>query len=174
MELNAFQREKCVYYINKLASWDVCHPFVEMVDPVKDGAPEYFTYIKEPISLNEIKRKLESNEYEDMDALKHDIDLIWQNSKTYNGPEAYYTLMALEGRNWFLKKIKNLPNTPEEEWILKINRLARKFNDALNHPPPDLDPTGKLTKQDKTQTKSVPTRAKGLGKGKMLGKTISF
>ena len=171
--MNSYQRDRCIYYISKLSTWEVCQPFIENVDPEKDGAPDYNLFIKEPMCLNEIKRKLENNLYDDMDSLKHDIDLIWLNSKTYNGPDAYYTLMAYEGRNWFLKKIKNLPNTAEEDWIIKINRLTRKFYDALCHPPPDLDPSGKLTKQEK-QVKPVPYRSKGIGKGKLCGKTIQF
>lgn len=174
MALNEFQREKCIKLIDTLVSWEVCHPFVKMVDPELDGAPEYFTYVKEPTSLNEIKSKLQNNAYRDINALKYDINLIYQNSKIYNGDEAYYTLMAFEARNWFYKKIEHLPTTAEEDWLLKINKLTKKFYNALLHPPTDLE-TNQKPAHAEVKTESQPVyRAKGKGKGKSQGKTISF
>ncbi|EAY11959.1 Bromodomain containing protein [Trichomonas vaginalis G3] len=174
MALTDYQREKCIKLIDTLVTWEVCHPFVKMVDPELDGAPEYFTYVKEPTSLTNIKEKLTNNQYKDIDALKHDVDLIYLNSKTYNGEEAYYTLMAFEARNWFFKKIEHLPSTVEEDWLYKINKLTAKFYDAICHPPSDLDTSTKPPMVEVKQESPQPYHAKGKGKGKTQGKTISF
>lgn len=138
MSLSKFQREKCLKMIDKLISWPICSPFIEMVDPERDGAPDYFEYIKEPMSLNEVKSKLINKKYRDMKEFTHDVRLIWQNARTYNGEDTLFTHMAMEASIWFDKKIDHFPNTLEEEWVDKVQKIAFAFYDALAHPPADL------------------------------------
>jgi hypothetical protein len=63
-KLSKFQQTKCLQITKKLIDWPICSPFVQMVDPVRDGAPDYFDLIKEPMALTEVKRKLMANDYD--------------------------------------------------------------------------------------------------------------
>lgn len=129
----------------KLIAWPICSPFIEMVDPERDGAPDYFDYIKEPMALNEVKKKLQNNKYDTIQAWERDVNLIWENAKTYNGDDTLFTHMAMEAALWFKEKMKRFPSTQEEEWTSKIQRTTRKLLEVLSHPPTELDPNGKLS-----------------------------
>lgn len=116
-----------------------------MVDPERDGAPDYLDYVKEPMALNEVKRKLLNNEYESREQWERDVNLIWTNAKTYNGDDTLFTQMAMEASMWFNEKMKRFPTTQEEDWARKIQRTTKKLLNVLSHPPAELDPSGKLT-----------------------------
>lgn len=143
--LTKFQQNKCLEIIAKLINWPICSPFVEMVDPEKDGAPDYLEVIKNPMALNEVKKKLNSNSYANLQEWKDDVNLIWENAKTYNGEDTLFTHMAMEAKLWFQHKMDSFPSTPEEEWTRKIQKTAKKLYEVLSHPPAELDPTGKLS-----------------------------
>lgn len=144
-KLSKFQQTKCLEITEKLINWPICSPFIEMVDPERDGAPDYFDYVKEPMALAEVKKKLTSNQYDSVQAWQRDIGLIWENAKTYNGDDTLFTHMAMEAALWFEQKMKRFPSTQEEDWTGKIQRTAKKLCDVLSHPPPELDPNGKLS-----------------------------
>jgi hypothetical protein len=144
-KLTKFQQQKCLELTDKLVSWPICSPFVEMVDPDRDGAPDYFDIIKEPMALAEVKRKLVGNEYDTVQSWERDVNLIWTNAKAYNGDDTLFTHMAMEAQLWFTQKMKRFPSTQEEDWTGKIQRTAKKLLDVLSHPPAELDPSGKLS-----------------------------
>lgn len=144
MGLSKFQQAKCQAIIDKLIAWPICSPFIEMVDPERDGAPDYLDFIKEPMSLAEVKRKLHHDEYESVKDWERDVLLIWSNARTYNGEDTLFTYMAMEADMWFRSKMKRFPSTNEEEWTGKIQRTAKKLYEVMAHPPPELDPTGKM------------------------------
>ncbi|EAX90281.1 Bromodomain containing protein [Trichomonas vaginalis G3] len=145
MSLNKFQLTKCLQIIEKLISWQICSPFVELVDPERDGAPDYLEVVKNPMALREVQKKLNDGAYSNLDQFKDDVDLIWSNAKLYNGDDTLFTHMALEAAQWFNEKMKRFPSTPEEEWTRKIQRTTQKLLGVLLHPPVELDPTGSLT-----------------------------
>ena len=144
-KLSKFQQTKCLEITDKLINWPICSPFIEMVDPERDGAPDYFDYIKEPMALNEVKKKLTSNQYDSIASWERDVNLIWQNAKTYNGEDTLFAHMAMEASLWFNQKMKRFPSTQEEDWTGKIQRTAKKLLEVLSHPPAELDPSGKLS-----------------------------
>ena len=142
MSISKYQRDKLLHIIEKLISWDICAPFRELVDPIRDGATDYFDVIKEPMSLNEVKKKLVNNQYTDLKGITYDVNLIWNNARLYNHEDSIFALMAKEAQNYFNEKMKTFPSTPEEEWLRKIRRVANQFYEAITHPPPDIDPKG--------------------------------
>ena len=141
--MNNYEKDRCMKIINKLISFPICYPFLEMIDPVRDGAPDYFEFVKEPMALAEVKRKLARDNYKTIDDFKRDVNLIWSNAVTYNG-EGTITDMALEAKYWFEKKMKKFPSSSAEEWTRKIQKTTRRFYKVLAHPPPELDPSGHL------------------------------
>ena len=145
MTLSKYQRDKLLHIIEKLISWDICAPFRELVDPIRDNAKDYLDIIKEPMSLNEVKKKLVNNKYTDLKSICYDVGLIWSNACLYNHEDSVLALMAKEAQCYFNAKMKNFPSTPEEEWLRKVKKVAIEFNNAITHPPPDIDPKGAST-----------------------------
>lgn len=171
-ELNSFQRKLCVKYLDNIAKWDVSFPFINFVDPINDGAANYNEIIKEPMAINEVKRKLESQEYNLLSELLYDVKLIWKNSESYNGRDAPFTLMAKDIYKTFKAKALKLPLTPEEEWFTKMKSNLRKFHELLLNPPPEIEQNSKGDSHDEETPRSMGS--KGSGKGKKSGKTIRF
>ena len=135
---------RCSQLLEKLISWSVCFPFIEMVDPEKDGAPDYLDFVKEPMSLNEVKKRLKEGQYTTIDAFKRDVNLIWENAKTYNGDDTLLFYMAMEAKLWFEKKMKKIEIPSEVEWTEKFQKTTRVLYNMLAHPPKEIDPNGNL------------------------------
>ena len=59
-------------------------PFLEPVDPIKLGIPDYFDVIKKPMDLQTIGRKLENGDYHDPWEYCDDMRLMFDNARLYN------------------------------------------------------------------------------------------
>ena len=151
MGLNKFQVTKCLAIIDKLINWAICAPFVDPVDITKEEAPDYYEIIKNPICLSEIKRKMQAGEYTSLSEYEKDVNLVWSNAVEYNGEDTLYAHMANEASLWFGKKMTKFPATAEEEWAGKLQRASKELLEVLSHPPPELDPSGKLTMSEETE-----------------------
>lgn len=60
----------------------VIDPFLEL--PPRAEYPDYYEYIKEPICMNTIKRKINKKEYQGLREFWQDIKLLCNNCRTYN------------------------------------------------------------------------------------------
>ncbi|KAF3911418.1 hypothetical protein ABW20_dc0103533 [Dactylellina cionopaga] len=106
--------------------------FLSPVDPVKLNLPTYFEIVKDPISLQEIEKKLTNNEYHNPQEVKADIELMVQNSVLFNGPEHAVTESGI--------------------------RIQSKLFNALDRlPPADLTPKAKVPPKRPTVSTSVTT-----------------
>lgn len=61
-------------------------PFLTL--PSKRELPDYYLAIAEPISLNQIRKKLKGGEYSQLSQLAHDLNTMFENCKTYNRPDS--------------------------------------------------------------------------------------
>lgn len=52
-------------------------PFIDPVDPIALGIPNYFEIIKNPMDLSLIDAKLKGNKYKSPFQFFRDIELIW-------------------------------------------------------------------------------------------------
>ena len=59
-------------------------PFRHAVDPIALGIPDYFDIIKNPMSMNDIKTKLDNGDYKDPWQFVDDVWLMFENAWTYN------------------------------------------------------------------------------------------
>ena len=130
-----YQIDKCMQIIDKVVQLPVSQPFIKKVDPLKDGIRDYLDIIKMPMSFDVIKSKLSSYSYKEMNEFIQDVELIWENAKTYNGEDSEVYLMAREASLYFNKHIKNLPNSVEEEWIQKLQKISLKLYKAFKMNP---------------------------------------
>jgi len=98
---------KCLPLIQNLLKHDFGWVFEEPVDPVKLNLPDYFDIIKYPMDLGQIRKKLESGSYYfEVDKVKEDVILTFQNAITYNAPGQEVHKVAKEMKEIFLKSWK--------------------------------------------------------------------
>ncbi|KAH8661427.1 hypothetical protein BGZ60DRAFT_380901 [Tricladium varicosporioides] len=66
--------------------------------PDKSVMPEYYQDIKNPIAMDLIKRKAKRKKYQSVDAVLKDLDLMFENAKSYNleGSQIYNDAIDLQ------------------------------------------------------------------------------
>jgi ATP-dependent helicase STH1/SNF2 len=71
-------------------------PFVAL--PSKKDFPDYYTIIRDPISMKMIEKKIKKEEYSSLSDLKKDVQRLCTNAKTYNedGSMIYVDAVAIE------------------------------------------------------------------------------
>ena len=91
--------------------------------PDKSELPDYYLEIKEPIAIEQIKRKAKRKKYQSIDHFLRDLDLMFNNCKSYNLEESqvYQDAVALqiEAR----KAVDEEKSKPDEDYALDEGRL---------------------------------------------------
>jgi hypothetical protein len=72
----------------------------------KKDYPDYYTIIKVPIDLTNMKNKTKRCEYTKVQELINDLDLLVNNSMIYNGDQHDVTIQAIKIRENAMNKIK--------------------------------------------------------------------
>jgi hypothetical protein len=72
----------------------------------KKDYPDYYTIIKNPIDLTQMKNKTKRCEYLKVQELINDLDLLVNNSMIYNGDQHEVTLQAVMIRENAINKIQ--------------------------------------------------------------------
>ncbi|KAK6089240.1 hypothetical protein P3W45_001759 [Vairimorpha bombi] len=78
------QLKYCAQILIKLKRNPNAFPFLEPVDPIKYGIPDYPLKIKYPMDLSTIKKKLDSRMYTSPEMFDSDVRLMFNNCYTYN------------------------------------------------------------------------------------------
>lgn len=84
-------------------------PFLQPVDPIALGVPDYYTVITNPMDLSTLKKKLETGEYENADQFESDCRLIFSNCYIYNHPDSEVYKMGQKLEEVFNNKWKHRP-----------------------------------------------------------------
>ena len=113
--------------------------FKDPVDWQKLQLWNYLEVIERPMDLSTILRKLESLEYETVAALRADVDLVWQNALTYNGPNSWIKKYIDEMRAIASKKFSEAESRPPG--------LARKPSGVTRAPPLSIRGVGNVPVQ---------------------------
>ena len=172
--MNEFEKRKCLELTNKMLRKDLCRLFRERVDPERDGAPDYYTIIKNPMDLSTIRKKLNSNEYKNIEQWISDVNLIWKNAKLYNTEGSIIHFIAQELEEWFARKCLLIPRNKDEEWMLQLRKASTALVRLSSHPPSSIVPmlnlsleeiiddtmTLPFTAQNSTKTESIKTQTK--------------
>ncbi|PYI02193.1 Bromodomain-containing protein [Aspergillus sclerotiicarbonarius CBS 121057] len=117
----------------------------EPVDPIKLNIPHYPQFIKRPMDLGTIERKLKNNLYRTAQAVIDDFALMVQNSLTFNGPDH---LVAIEGqrlKSTFDKQMVNLPRSDEVEDKKPKKPLSKPSVIRRDHRPVPSPSTARVT-----------------------------
>lgn len=152
--MNKFQLSQCDRIIDKLIDSPLCTPFIHLVDPIADGAPDYNEIVKQPMALEVIKRKIQSKDYKTMDDFKQDVNLIWSNAVAYNGEDTIYSYMAKESKIWFNEMVNRFTDSQETDWTRKLQSTIIKLNKLLSNPPEECDPNGLIRKETQEEAEN--------------------
>ena len=80
------EAKSCRQLLSSIQKHSAAWPFLQPVDPIAVGAPDYFRVITRPMDLSTIERKLGSREYDTTDSFAADLKLMISNCITYNPP----------------------------------------------------------------------------------------
>jgi bromodomain-containing factor 1 len=93
---------------------ELCWPFLQPVDPVAMGIPEYPTIVKRPMDLSTIKANLADGIYEDPIEVNQDVKLMLRNCNSFNpqGTAVWDAGRAVEA--YWQGRWKAMPPPPAE------------------------------------------------------------
>ncbi|XP_063267592.1 protein polybromo-1 isoform X4 [Prinia subflava] len=91
----------------------ISEPFFHL--PSKKKYPDYYQQIKTPISLQQIRTKLKNHEYETLDQLEADLNLMFENAKRYNVPNSAIYKRVLKLQQVMQAKKKELARRDDIE-----------------------------------------------------------
>ncbi|WVF68463.1 hypothetical protein IAT40_003229 [Kwoniella sp. CBS 6097] len=124
--------------LKKLMAHKMSHFFLQPVDPVRDGAPDYTAIIKEPMDLSTIRAKLDNGMYASRQDFVADVRLIISNCMTYNiSPTSPVRRSGESFERFFISLWSKTENT------LSSNAKASQ---RATQPPPPASPTVPIIK----------------------------
>uniref|UniRef100_A0A8C3HYN5 Protein polybromo-1 n=1 Tax=Chrysemys picta bellii TaxID=8478 RepID=A0A8C3HYN5_CHRPI len=91
----------------------ISEPFFHL--PSKKKYPDYYQQIKMPVSLKQIRTKLKNHEYETLDHLECDLNLMFENAKRYNVPNSAIYKRVLKMQQVMQAKKKELARRDDIE-----------------------------------------------------------
>lgn len=131
--------------LTKKSNQPLAWPFMEPVDAVKLGIPDYPTIIKNPMDLSTMKKKLDAGQYATADEFEADFRLMLQNCYLYNGAESDVArlgrdLEAVFDRKWASKPLPGAVASPaayndfdaDSEKIIQLNNQIQALQAELN------------------------------------------
>ena len=78
----------CKEILRQMMSHPKAGPFLEPVDAVGLGIPDYYTVVKHPMDFSTIERKLEKGKYRNEAEFAADVRQIFHNCRSYNQPSS--------------------------------------------------------------------------------------
>lgn len=123
----------CIDYTEKLIN----HPLTTYFrDPPESSIPDYKKVIERPISLKDIKKKFDNNEYKNISEWRSDVTLIWENAISYhskNGKKK--SSYALKLAETLKQKTDNslifVPSSELELIQYKMIKICKKMRDVM-------------------------------------------
>jgi len=97
--------------------------------PDKTERPEYYAAIRNPISLDLIKKKLKRKKYTNIDQVLQDLELMFENAKAYNkeGSEIHTDAIELQKQARMLTAQEKA--RPDDDFRDEAGRLPLDFID---------------------------------------------
>ncbi|TRZ01822.1 hypothetical protein DNTS_026172 [Danionella cerebrum] len=82
----------------------LAEPFFQL--PCRKNYPDYFQRINQPISLQQIRSKMKNNEYESVEQISADLNLMFENARRYNVPSSQIYKRVLKLQHVLQKSTK--------------------------------------------------------------------
>ncbi|WUR04661.1 bromodomain-containing protein [Vairimorpha necatrix] len=130
-----YQMKYCSTILQKLKRNPSAFPFLEPVDPVKYGIPDYPLKVKFPMDISTIKKKLDTKMYSSPSSFNSDIKLMFNNCYIYNHPDSEVYIMG-----------KNL----EQNYDLLFNELPVEICKKRKRPEINLERSKRIIRSGDT------------------------
>ncbi|KAJ5306613.1 hypothetical protein N7508_005628 [Penicillium antarcticum] len=91
--------------------------------PDKATYPDYYMEIKDPIAIDIIKRKSKRKKYNSVDHFMRDLDLMFENAKTYNQSDSEIFKDAVDLQNESRKLAEQEKKKPDSEFLMEDGRF---------------------------------------------------
>lgn len=124
-------KQHCIKIMDELIKREIAGLFVEPVDPILDGCPDYFEVILHPMDLTTCKTNLEQDKYQNVHQWKSDVNLIWSNAILFNGSDSIIGIIAIELQNVFNEYTKFFTDSPADDWVTELNQICEDFSQAV-------------------------------------------
>ncbi len=91
--------QACKKILTKLMQHSAAIWFLEPVDPIALGIPMYFDFVKRPMDLGTVSRRLEAYSYKTVVDFVDDVELVFRNSLSFNPVDSvvYQDTVTLAG-----------------------------------------------------------------------------
>ncbi|OWB73360.1 binding protein [[Candida] boidinii] len=124
-------------------------PFLQPVDIVKLNIPLYYNFIKRPMDLSTIEKKINADAYENPQQVVDDFNLMVQNCFTFNGKDSPISQMVRNVQASFEKHMLNMP--PKELPQQQQKQQKQKQQPPQQQQQRQIDPANS-TQLNSTQT----------------------
>lgn len=91
--------------------------------PDKAAMPEYFQEIKQPIALDVIKKKLKRKKYQSIEQFMKDVDLMFDNAKSYNQDNSVIYKDAVALQKETRQVAEEEKKKPDTDYVMEDGRL---------------------------------------------------
>ena len=76
--------ERCTEVVRELMKHKAAKIFLEPVDWEKEGLDDYRTYVKEPMDLGTVQKRLAASHYDRLESFANDVRLVWKAAFLFN------------------------------------------------------------------------------------------
>ncbi|KAF2084565.1 BAH-domain-containing protein [Saccharata proteae CBS 121410] len=91
--------------------------------PDKAAMPEYFNEIKNPMAMDLLKKKLKRKKYQSVDQFMKDVEVMFENAKSYNQDESQIYKDAVHLQKEARKAAEEEKKKPDTEYVMEDGRL---------------------------------------------------
>jgi chromatin structure-remodeling complex subunit RSC1/2 len=91
--------------------------------PDKAQMPEYYSEVKNPIALDMIKKKLKRKKYNGIEPFMKDIELMFENAKSYNTDESLVYQDAVFLQKETRKIAEEVRRKPDTDFVMEDGRI---------------------------------------------------
>lgn len=150
LTMTDYHRRRCLQALEKVEEYKISSFFSRPVDPVRDNCLNYFEIIEHPMDLGTVRKKLLSNEYQNPEEFKKDVNLIWDNSFKYNGKDQIISNLAKQLKKVFADNTQYLTGNEIVDWCLETDAIKSSIGifDAI----PQQEPKSYSLRQRKSDT----------------------
>jgi hypothetical protein len=127
MEITENQRHWCLNLIGHLFKWKLALFFRHPVDPEAEDLHGYFDRISRPMDLETVKKTLLDGNYLDVSSFLVNLRLIWQNAKTYYGPNTVMAFISDEILRYIDHEEQYVNLSAEQIWYQKLTEIQAKI-----------------------------------------------
>ena len=135
MPLSDYYKNWCDRILTSLVKWKITMPFRNPVDPIRDGAENYYEIIKNPMDFSTMRKKLTSNQYMDTKEFIDDLHLICDNAVLFNQKDSIIGYIALDVQQWVDKQYKEKCFSLEEEWEKRLESVVSRLQKHISKSP---------------------------------------